>query len=114
MKARYLILFISFFLVTFNTLASGVLDAYDMSSCLFVDLSIVLSAGLIYYLFASSIADGYKISTLVILCFTGLFRLVCMGIMGTQTQNNVALLLASLLFLIEIAVLLVVSYLSKK
>ena len=114
MKIRHILLVIGLILIFFNTLAGGILDAYEMSSCLLVNLSIFLSAGLIYYLFASTVSDGFKIGLAVIFCFTGIFRMICVGIMGTETQNNIAMLLAVFILLIEVALMFIVSYLSKK
>lgn len=114
MKAKTLLLVISFLLIAFNTLAGGILDAYRLPSCLLVDLSLVLSAGLLYYLFASSISDGYKIGAFVILLLSGVVRAICMGLMGTETHNNIALLMAIAIFIIEISLIFVVSYMSQK
>lgn len=114
MKAKYLILIIfSFFIVT-NTLAGGIFSGYEMSTCLLIDFSIVISLGLIYHLFSSSIADGYKIGTFCILLLSGVIRTVCMGVMGTEVQDNIFLLVSAIIFILELILLFVVSYLSKK
>ena len=114
MKTKHIILIISLLLILFNSLCGAILEGYKMSTCLLVDLSIFISMGLLYYLFASRLSDGYKIGAAVILLFSGVARTICMGIMGAETQNNVALLIAIAIFLIEISLIIVVSYMSKK
>ena len=114
MKFKHVIIIVTLLLILFNTLSGGIIEAYEMSSCLMVDLGLVITAGMFYYLFASSISDGFKITVAIILSFTGIIRSVCMGIMGTDVQNNVALLIAFFILIIEIALLFVASYLSNK
>lgn len=114
MKAGHIVLLGGFFLIVLNTLSGLIMGSYEISSCLFADLSILMSTILLYYLFMSRISDGFKISMAIVLAVTGVIRLIFMAIMGSEIHNNLFLLLAALILLIEITILFVVSYLSKK
>lgn len=114
MKFKHLIVFLSLLLLLLNTLAGVILDVYSMPSCLMVDLSMFITASMLYFLSAGFISDGYKISISIILLFTGFIRLVCMGNIGTDFHNNLILLIALTVLIVEIALLFVVSYLSRK
>ena len=114
MKAKHIILFFSFLLISFNSLMGVILDSYETSTFLLVDLSFCLSAGLVYYLFASDIADGFKIAMLIVLCITGLGRTICMANMSTDLHNSVLFICAVCILFVEIALLFIISYLSNK
>lgn len=113
MKAKHIALILSFVLIFLNTLVGVVLEGYPIESCLLVDLSLLISAGLLYNLFLSDIADGFKISVMLILLASGLFRMICMAIIGLKI-SNVTILLAVFFLLVEITSLVVASYMSKK
>ena len=114
MKVKHIILVAIIAIMILNTLTGAIIEAYDISSCLLVDLSLCLSAGILYFLFVSDIADGFKISLAVIFSITGIIRAICMLIMKTEIKNNVLLLAFILIFLGEIMALFFTSYLSKK
>lgn len=114
MKSKHIILFGALFMVAFNTLMGAVLSSYEMSSCGLVDLSICLSAGLLYYVSASSLVDGFKIGVSVLLNITGIVRAVLLGVMSTNLQNNILFLLAVLIFFLEIGLLFLVNFMNKK
>lgn len=114
MRAKHIILVVFLSLIAFNSLIGVVISAYEMSTCLLVDLSICLSGGLFYYLFASQLEGGFKVSMPFILGITGLVRTVCMAIMETDLHDNVPFLIAVCIFLLEIVLICLVSYLSNK
>ena len=114
MKAKHIILIILGFIIIFNTFAGAILEAYETSAWLWLDLSLAITGGLLYFLFASHIADGFKISMSIILSFSGIVRAVIMANIGTSMQNNIPLLVTVLILFLEIGGICLVSYLSKK
>ena len=76
MKAKHVILIFIGFIIAFNTLAGAILEAYETTAWLWIDLSLALTGGFLYFLFASNIADGFKISMSIILSFSGILRAV--------------------------------------
>lgn len=114
MKAKHVILFLNVMLILINTLMGAIMSVYDMSACLWADVSLMLSAALLYYLFGSNIVSGYKISMGFLLVITGAVRVVCMANIGSTLQDNMMLLLSIIIFFVEISLLGLVSYMSKK
>ncbi len=65
-------------IVIFNTLFGVVIDGYEMDSCMLVNLSLAITAGLLYWLFASKIADALKITITILFLLTGSVRAALM------------------------------------
>ena len=55
-----------------------VYNGYEMETCMLVNLSLMLTAGLLYWLFDSKIADALKITLSVLFSLTGIVRVVLM------------------------------------
>ena len=65
-------------IAVFNTLLGVVIDGYEMDSCMLVDLSLAITAGLLYWLLASKISDALKITITMLFLLTGLVRAALM------------------------------------
>ena len=65
-------------IAVFNTLFGAMINGYEMETCMLVNLSLMLTAGLLYWLFDSKIADALKITLSVLFSLTGIVRVVLM------------------------------------
>ena len=75
---KNLIILIIAAIAVFNTLLGVMIDGYEIENCMLVNLSLVLTAGLLYWLFDSKIADALKIALSVLFSLTGIVRVVLM------------------------------------
>lgn len=62
----------------FNTLLGVGGNGYDMDTCMLVNLSLAITAGLLYWLLASTISDALKITITLLFILTGVARIVLM------------------------------------
>jgi hypothetical protein len=101
-------------LIFLNTLCGLILSFYPTFNMVFGDISILISAGILYFLFKSSINDGFKIGLSLLFVLSGLIRFICAVASIQQLENNISLLVFSLFVVLEIIGLLLTSTLSKK
>ena len=110
MKTKNLLLILFAAAIVFNTLLGVGMGGYEMEKCLLVDLSLLLSAGLFYWLYASWVADALKITLSFVLGLTGLIRLI---LMLCGIANGIIIAFASVL-LFEVVVMAIAYYNSSK
>lgn len=91
-------------IVVFNTLLGVVIEGYEMDSCMLVNLSLAITAGLLYWLFASKIADALKITITILFLLTGIVRAALMAI----SFSNAVFLIGILLF--ELVIMAIAYY----
>lgn len=78
MRTKNLLLILFAAIVVFNTLFGAMIDGYEMGTCMLINISLLLTAGLFYWLFASWVSNALKISLSFILVLTGIIRVVLM------------------------------------
>lgn len=95
-------------IAVFNTLLGVVIDGYEMDSCMLVNLSLAITAGLLYWLLASKISDALKISITILFLLTGLVRAALMAI----SLSNAIFFIGILLF--ELVIIAIAYYNTSK
>ena len=88
-------------LTILNTIIGVVLSDYSNFNMVFADVSILTSTGMVYYLFQSTFADGFKIGFTVLFAITGLIRLVCSAVSPEQFADNIAFLVFIIFLALE-------------
>jgi len=86
-------------IAVFNTLFGVVIDGYEMDSCMLVNLSLAITAGLLYWLFASKIADALKITVTILFLLTGIVRAALMAISPSNAIFFIGILLFELVIM---------------
>ena len=97
------IIFICTLLIALNTLIGLIVADYATLNFLLADLSIALSAGVIYFVASNKIANGFKIGLSVLLFFTGIVRCLCIAFIPPVCENNILILAAVGILLFELA-----------
>ena len=108
------ILLIGIVLTFLNTIIGLVLSDYSNFNMLFVDISILISTVVLYYLFNSSITDGFKIGVGFVAVLSGLARYFCALFSIGQIENNIALIIFMCLISFELIAVFVAQKLSAK
>ena len=101
-------------LVVLNTMIGIILRAYSDFNMVFVDLSLILSTGIIYYLLNNPIADGFKIGAGFFMLIGGILRVILAILSPNQLENNVLLILFISSLSLEIIVIFIAKRLSLK
>jgi len=96
---KKLLLIIIAAIAVFNTLFGVVIDGYEMDSCMLVNLSLAITAGLLYWLFASKIADALKITVTILFLLTGIVRAALMAISPSNAIFFIGILLFELVIM---------------
>ena len=111
---KNLILIISTLLIALNTLIGLIVADYAILNFLLANLSIALSAGIIYFMVCRKIADGFKIGLIVLFFFTGIIRFLCVALAAKTLENNVLFIVAVGILFLEIICLSASILISKK
>ena len=111
---KNLILIIGTLLIALNTLIGLILTDYSTLNFLLADLSIVLSAGIVYFVAWSKIADGFKIGLTVLFFFTGIIRFLCVAFTSKTLENNLLFIVVVGILFLEIICLSTSILISKK
>ena len=85
-------LFLGLLLVLINTMIGIIFSSYKPFNMGMADISLILSTALIYRVYKSSIADGFKIGFTMLFTITGLIRLICAIVSAEELKDNIALL----------------------
>ena len=102
-------------IITFlNTIIGLIVSGYSGFNMVFADVSILISTGIIYYLFQSTIADGFKIGLGFVFIITGLVRFLSAVFSSEEIQDNGAVIAFALILGFEAIMLFVSAKLSKK
>ncbi len=107
-------LFIGSVLVILNTIIGLVISSYSNFNMVFADISILISTGIVYYLFQSTIADGFKIGLSFFLLLSGVARFLCAVFSNDQMENNIAIIVFMCFIAIEAIIYFAGKYLSSK
>lgn len=108
------ILPIGVILTFLNTIIGLVLSDYSNFNMVFADVSILASTGIVYYLFQSTIADGFKIGLSFFFLLTGVARFICAVFSNEQLENNIAFILFICLVAVEVVIYFLGKNLSSK
>ena len=80
----------------------------------FADVSILTSTGMVYYLFQSSFADGFKIGLSFFFLLSGVARFLCAVFSSEEMENNIAIIVFMCFIAIEAISYFAAKYLSSK
>jgi hypothetical protein len=81
---------------------------------IFADISILTSTGIVYYLFKSTIVDGFKIGISFFLLLSGSARFLCAVFSSDQLENNIAVIVFMCFIAVEAIIYFAGKYLSSK
>ena len=101
-------------LTLLNTVSGLILSFYPNFNMIFADISILLSTGVLYYLFQSSFADGFKIGLSFFFLLSGVARFLCAVFSIEQMENNIAIIIFMCFIAIEAISYFAAKYLSSK
>lgn len=101
-------------LLLFNSLIGLIFSCYPQFNYLMTDLSIILSTALIYFSVSSKLDDGYKIGLTWLLSLSGFVRAICCISLPQNIGNNIFLLIACGILLVEILGLVILMLLTLK
>lgn len=107
---KNLLILILAVIAVFNTLFGVLIEGYEMENCMLVNLSLALTAGLCYWLFASKMADALKITITIVLLLTGIVRAALMLFSPT---NSIVLTFIGIL-LLEVVIMAIAYYNTSK
>lgn len=99
MKKTFLVL--GGLLVLINTSIGIIFSSYNLFNMLIADASVILSTLLLFGLYQSSMADGFKMGFTILFAITGFIRFICAVIMPEQLNDNLPLLFFIIFFAIE-------------
>jgi hypothetical protein len=91
-----------------------ILSGYSNFNMVFVDISLIISAGMVYYLFDKVVSDGFKIGAGFFLVVSGLVRALFALFSINQLEDNIALILFIAMLSLEIMVILIAKKMSLK
>ena len=111
---KNLTLIIGILLIVLNTLVGLIVANYATHNFLLADLSLALSAGIIYFIACCKILDGFKIGLTVLFCITGIARYLCMLLTPEILTDNILVVVAIIIFFFEIICLAASIAASKK
>ena len=97
-----------------NTIIGLILSDYSNFNMVFADVSILTTTGMVYYLFQSSFADGFKIGLSFFFLLSGVARFLCAVFSSDQMENNIAFIVFMCFIAIEAISYFVAKYLSSK
>ena len=108
------ILLIGGIIAFLNTVIGLVASGYSGFNMVFADVSILISTGIIYCIFQSTIADGFKIGLGLVFFITGLVRFLSAVFSSEDIEDNGAVIVFVLILSVEAILLFVSAKLSKK
>lgn len=111
---KKVILFSSVALLVANILAGLLLSAYDTFNVVASSIIVVLTAVLLYATTAIQIKDAFRVSLNIIFAFIGLTLYIMMLFAPHHIKDNWAVIVSIVLFIIEIIVLYLANWISKK
>lgn len=111
---KKVILFLSVTLLVTNVLAGLMLSAYDTFNVIATSITLLLSTGLLYATTAIQLKDAFRVSLTIIFTFVGLVLFLLMLFAPHHIQDNWVMIVAIVLIIIEIIVLYLAHWISKK
>lgn len=108
------ILIIGTLLVILNTLIGITLSSYKQYNIVLVDMNLLISLGLIYGLFESKLADGFKIGLTVFFFITGFIRVLVGLFSNEDVKDNISILILLFVLAFEIICFVISKFLDSK
>ncbi len=110
MKTRNLLLAVIAAIMVINTLFGTMVDSYDMETSVFVNLSLILSAGLFCWLYTAKLAKAIIIIVTFFLILTGLIRIILLLCGST----NGIILTYIVILMLEVVSIILSHYITSK
>jgi len=111
---KNIILIFGSLLLAINTLSGLIISVYQPFNFLMANLSIILTFAIIYWLTISNLSSALKIGLSSLFIITGLIRLIFMIIMRSTWENNVLIIIVSIILFFELACMVISFYINKK
>jgi len=111
---KNIILIIGALLIALNTLIGLMISGYPTQNFMLANLSLALSACVVYFAANSKMANGFKIGLTILFFFTGIIRFFCVALAPERLENNAAFIAAIVILFIEIICLSASIMVSKK
>jgi len=111
---KKIILIVGIFLIVFNTFAGLIISGYSPFNYLMADFSIALTVGIIWWLADSNLSGGMKIGLSSLFTVTGFVRIICTMVMPATWENNILILVAMGILILEFACMAVSLFVDKK
>jgi hypothetical protein len=111
---KKIILIIGIVLIILNTLIGFMSSSYNESNIVLVDISLLISIGLIYGLFETKLADGFKIGLTVFFIITGFIRMLVALFSNEDVKDNFSIIILLVILTFEIICFVVSKYLTNK
>ena len=99
---KSIVLIFGVLLLALNTFAGLIISAYQPFNYLMADLSIVITMVIILWFSSSNVSSAMKIGLSTLFPITGLARTVCMMLMPSTLENNIVLLVAAGILVLEL------------
>ena len=111
---KNVVLIIGVILLAFNTLAGLIISVYSPFNYLMADLSILLTAVIIWWLAVSNYSGAIKIGLTVLFSVTGFARMICMIITSATWENNILILVGMGILMFELVCMAGALFVDKK
>lgn len=111
---KKIVLIIGGLIFLINTIIGSIFSSYDDFNVILVDINILITIGLLYFLIDSKISDGFKIGLTVLFSITGLIRVLISFFFSENIKDNFSIIILLFLLALEIICLLVSRYLTEK
>jgi len=111
---KNLLFIIAALLIALNTIIGLIVTDYAVLNFMLANLSIVLSAAIIYFVTCSKVADGFKIGLTGFFFFTGIIRYLCVAFAPKTLADNTLFIVAISILFFEIVCLGANIMISKK
>ena len=111
---KKVILFSTVALLIVNILIGLMLSAYETFNIVATSAIILITMGLLYATTVIQLKDAFRVSLCLIFAFVGLILFLLMLFSPHQIQDNWAMIVALVLIFVEIIVLYVAHWISKK
>ncbi|MBO7615653.1 MAG: hypothetical protein J6T22_00460 [Bacteroidales bacterium] len=111
---KKVILFSSTALLVVNILAGLILSAYEAFNIIATSVVILITTGLLYATTVIQLKDAFRVSLCIVFAFVGLVLFLLMLFSPHQIQDNWTVIVALALIIIEIIMLYLGHWASKK
>ena len=108
------ILFIGAILFILNSIIGLMSSSYNQVNVLFVDVSLLLTIGLIYLVFESQISDGFRIGLSFLYSISGFIRILLALFSNAEAKDNISIMIFLVLLSFELICFMASKFLSNK
>ena len=108
------ILYSGIILIILNSIIGFMSSGYKQSNVILVDLSLLISIGLIYGVVESKIADGFRIGLTVLFSITGFIRVIVALSSNEEVKDNFSIMILLVILAFEVICFVVSKFLDNK